>query len=86
MSESASMPSLNARTALGDVRGVARCGLVQFRGVPYALPPLGERRFRPPQPIGAWQGELDATAHGPIAPQGPSRLRVAVGDFRRPQS
>jgi para-nitrobenzyl esterase len=28
---------------------------------------------------------LDATAHGPIAPQGPSRLRVAVGDFNRPQ-
>ena len=81
-----SMPSLIARTALGDVRGVAHYGLVQFRGVPYAVPPLGERRFRPPEPAGAWQGELDATAHGPIAPQGPSRLRVAVGDFSRPQS
>ena len=81
-----SMPSLNARTALGDVHGVAHYGLVQFRGVPYAVPPVGERRFRPPQPIGAWQGELDATAHGPIEPQGPSRLRVAVGDFSRPQS
>jgi para-nitrobenzyl esterase len=86
MGKSASKPSLIARTALGDVRGVAHDGLVQFRGVPYAVPPLGKRRFRPPQPIGAWQGELDATAHGPIAPQGPSRLRVAVGDFSRPQS
>jgi len=86
MGRTTSRPSLTARTALGDVRGVAHDGLVQFRGVPYAVPPLAERRFRPPEPIGAWQGELDATIHGPIAPQGPSRLRVAVGDFSRPQS
>jgi carboxylesterase type B len=79
MGKTTSMPPLPARTALGDVRGVVHYGPAHFRGVPYAMPPLGEQRFRPPQPAGAWQGELDATAHGPIAPQGPSRLSVAVG-------
>jgi para-nitrobenzyl esterase len=35
--------------------------------------------------VQAWNGERDATRHGPIAPQHPSRLRVAMGDFSRPQ-
>jgi para-nitrobenzyl esterase len=78
--------SLTAETELGGLRGAPHNGVVQFRGVPYARPPLGELRFRPPVPQEPWPGRLDATAHGPIAPQGPSRLRVAVGDFARPQS
>lgn len=78
--------SLTAETELGCLHGVQHDGVVQFRGVPYARPPLGELRFRPPSPQEPWPGRLDATVHGPIAPQGPSRLRVAVGDFSRPQS
>ena len=79
------MTSLTAHTALGDLRGLAHQGMVRFRGVPYAMPPVGEHRFRPPRPVEPWRGTLDATAHGPIAPQRPSRLRAAVGDFSRPQ-
>ena len=78
--------SVTVATELGRLQGVAHCGVVQFRGVPYARPPLGGSRFRPPSPPAPWPGLLDARAHGPIAPQGPSRLRVAVGDFSRPQS
>lgn len=78
--------SLTAETALGGLHGAPHDGVVQFRGVPYARPPLGDLRFRPPEPPEPWAGRLDATVHGPIAPQGPSRLRVAVGDFARPQS
>jgi len=78
--------SLTADTELGRLQGVAHGGVVQFRGVPYARPPLGGLRFRPPCPHEPWPGRLDVRAHGPIAPQGPSRLRVAVGDFSRPQS
>ena len=78
--------SLTADTELGRLHGVAHDGVVQFRGVPYARPPLGALRFRPPCPPAPWAGRFDARAHGPIAPQGPSRLRVAVGDFTRPQS
>src|SRR6266516_512558 len=78
--------SLPADTEPGGLQGAPHHGVVQFRGVPYARPPLGDLRFRPPGRAEPWPGRLDATVHGPIAPQGPSRLRVAVGDFSRPQS
>lgn len=73
-----------ARTTLGGLRGVWRDGISAFRGVPYASPPIGERRFAVAQPAQPWTGLRDASHHGPIAPQVPSRLRVAMGDFERP--
>ncbi|USP80000.1 uncharacterized protein yc1106_07274 [Curvularia clavata] len=39
-----------------------------FRGIPYALPPTGERRFRPPEKVGRSQEIIDATKFGPRAP------------------
>ena len=36
----------------------------QFLGVPYAEPPIGERRFRPPQPLKLWKGRKTATRSG----------------------
>jgi para-nitrobenzyl esterase len=75
-----------ARTALGALCGLWNDGIAQFRGVPYALPPVGERRFAPAQPIQAWSGTRDATRHGPIAPQLPARLVAAMGNCIRPQN
>ncbi len=75
-----------ARTALGDLRGLWRNGVATFRGVPFAEAPLGQRRFAPAEPVRPWRGLRDATQHGAIAPQLPSRLSVAMGDFQRPQS
>jgi para-nitrobenzyl esterase len=74
-----------ARTALGDLRGVFTNGVATFRGVPFAAPPIGEHRFARAAPVAAWHGLRAATRHGPIAPQLPSRLRAAMGDFVRPQ-
>ena len=34
-----------ARTSLGDLRGASQDGIAAFRGVPFASPPVGERRF-----------------------------------------
>ena len=57
-----------------------------FRAVPYAAPPIGQLRFKPPQPAAAWTGVRDATTHGAIAPQPRSRLAAAMGDFERQQA
>lgn len=67
------------------MRGAGEDGVAVFRAVPYAAPPIGLLRFEPPAPAAAWTGERDATRHGPIAPQPPSRLRMAMGDFSHPQ-
>ncbi len=56
-------------TRRGRVRGLAEGGLAVFRGIPYARPPIGPRRFGPPGPPEAWTGTHDATRFGPSAPQ-----------------
>jgi para-nitrobenzyl esterase len=53
----------------GALRGTRTDGIDRYLGIPYAAPPFGERRFLPPQPPVAWQGERDATRFGPTAPQ-----------------
>ncbi|XP_071118789.1 neuroligin-4, X-linked-like [Haliotis cracherodii] len=40
-----------------------------YNGIPYALPPVGVKRFRPPSPAGAWSGVRDARSARPICPQ-----------------
>jgi para-nitrobenzyl esterase len=44
---------------------------VKFLGIPYAAPPTGDLRWRPPQPRTAWKGIRKATAYGPACPQQP---------------
>ena len=58
-----------ASTTLGRLRGVREGDVQVFRGVPYAAPPAGELRWRPPQPAQSWSGEREASVFGPIAPQ-----------------
>ena len=50
------------------MRGVRAGGVVAFLGIPYAAAPVGERRFRAPEPAPRWSGVRDAVAHGPTAP------------------
>jgi para-nitrobenzyl esterase len=56
----------------GAVRGVAVPGGYAFRGLPYAAPPTGELRWRPPQPPAAWNGVRDASAYAPSCLQKPN--------------
>lgn len=58
------------QTAYGDVKGITTGDVTIFKGIPYAAPPVGEFRWRPPQPVHPWQGERDATDFGPNAAQG----------------
>ena len=48
------------KTRSGEVRGTSSDGVHAFKGVPYAAPPFGNLRFRPPQPVEAWSGVRDA--------------------------
>jgi para-nitrobenzyl esterase len=56
-------------TRRGPVRGVAEGGLAVFRGLPFARPPVGPLRFRPPEPPEPWSGVRDAARFGPSASQ-----------------
>ncbi|MFJ8189579.1 carboxylesterase/lipase family protein [Streptomyces sp. NPDC096094] len=58
-------------TPHGAVRGRYEHGIAVFRGIPYAAPPFGPRRFRPPAPPEPWDGVRDAGSFGPTAPKPP---------------
>jgi para-nitrobenzyl esterase len=58
-----------AATANGEVRGLANGAGDEFLGIPYAAPPVGALRWRPPQPAASWPGVRDATQFAPHCPQ-----------------
>jgi len=65
-------PAVVATTA-GRLQGTwaERAGVAVFRGVPFAAPPVGERRWREPEPAEAWDGVRSAVAFGADCPQAP---------------
>jgi para-nitrobenzyl esterase len=68
VSVSSSAPDV--RTTSGTVRGTVDHGVPAYLGMPYAAPPFGERRMRPPVPAEPWAGVRDATSYGPTVPKG----------------
>ncbi|MEE4186509.1 MAG: carboxylesterase family protein [Gammaproteobacteria bacterium] len=55
--------------ASGDIVGSVEDGIARFLGLPYAAPPVGELRWRPPQPVQPWSAPRDATQYGHACPQ-----------------
>ncbi len=56
----------------GAIRGAVaarNAGIIAFRGIPYAAPPVGDLRWRPPAQVSGWQGVRDAAGSGPICIQ-----------------
>ncbi|MGD0081828.1 MAG: carboxylesterase family protein [Acidimicrobiales bacterium] len=72
------MPELLVETRYGRLRGTLEDGLAVFRGVPYAEAPVGDRRFRAPQPPEPWVTVRDATRFGPRSPQPPASVLESI--------
>ncbi|MEG3167599.1 carboxylesterase family protein [Sphingomonas sp. LB3N6] len=47
----------------GKLRGTESDGVIAFKGIPFAAPPVGPLRWRAPQPVAAWTGERDASRY-----------------------
>lgn len=61
--------TLRVRIDGGPVAGVESNGVRVFRSLPFAAPPVGARRWKPPAPVIPWTGTRDASADGPACPQ-----------------
>jgi len=61
----------------GEVRGTAANGVMAFKGIPFAQPPVGALRWRPPQPVAPWKGILKASQLQFDCPQPSSLLPSA---------
>ncbi len=75
----AAVASASVETRSGRIRGELRDGVVAFRGVPYAAPPVGPLRWRAPRRETPWAGERDATRPGPAAPQNAGFVAQLLG-------
>lgn len=58
-----------AETKYGKVEGLPAADprVTAFKGIPFAAPPVGENRWRPPQPLAPWEGVYKAYQFGPIS-------------------
>ncbi|HLH10521.1 MAG TPA: carboxylesterase family protein [Methylovirgula sp.] len=65
--EAASGPLV--QTQEGPVQGFLKNGVAEFLGIPYAAPPVGNLRWRPPEKHASWTKVLQATAYGPTCAQ-----------------
>ncbi len=56
-------------TRNGFLEGEYKEGLYSFKGIPYASPPLGDKRFSAPEPVESWGGVRSARHCGSVCPQ-----------------
>jgi para-nitrobenzyl esterase len=55
----------------GTLQGTTANDVISFKGIPFAAPPLGARRWKPPQPVTKWEGVRDAATYGADCMQEP---------------
>mgnify|MGYP000847065924 FL=1 len=60
-------------TKYGQVSGVMEEGVLNFKGIPYAAPPVGELRWKPPADPAPWEGVRVCDAYGPRAMHSPEK-------------
>ena len=67
-------PIVQGATRQGPVAGREVNGVRRWLGIPYAAPPVGELRWKAPQPVTAWPGRRDASRFGHVCPQRPNAI------------
>jgi para-nitrobenzyl esterase len=60
---------VNVQIDSGGLVGQANGAVEVFKGIPFAAPPVGPLRWKPPQPAPHWAGTRDASSYGPACPQ-----------------
>jgi para-nitrobenzyl esterase len=58
-----------ATVETGSLQGITEYNMNVFKNIPYAAPPVGDLRWRPPQPAATWSGTRDASQFGDSCPQ-----------------
>jgi para-nitrobenzyl esterase len=84
-------PTAELHIDSGVLRGLVggeKKDIYVYKGIPYAAPPVGERRWKPPQPVSGWQGVRDCFDYGAACPQKTSALLGMVPELaiRAPSS
>ena len=73
------MTTMTVRTKYGELLGKVQEGYAAVLGIPYAAPPVGELRFKPPQEPTSWDGVRDGTIFGPASLQPSTEYDPAHG-------
>jgi para-nitrobenzyl esterase len=58
-----------AKVTGGTVEGIVKDGIASFKGIPFAAPPVGDLRWRSPQPVKPWKGVRKADSYAPAPMQ-----------------
>ncbi len=66
---------LKARVTGGEVEGAAAGGIAEFKGIPFAAPPVGKLRWQKPQPVVPWSGTREAKGYAPGCVQDAAMLQ-----------
>ncbi|NPV48577.1 MAG: carboxylesterase family protein [Armatimonadetes bacterium] len=74
-------PPCTVTIATGPITGLTEGDVDVYRGIPYAAPPVGALRWRPPQSVAPWTTPRACTAFGPSCPQKEDKLLVTPGPF-----
>jgi para-nitrobenzyl esterase len=79
LSASAAQAADTAKVAQGALHGATAGTVTAFKAIPFAAPPVGELRWRPPAPAKAWTGVREATDYGPMCMQ----MRTVTPDVKQ---
>jgi len=71
--------TVTVETSTGRLAGARKGAVASFKGIPFARPPVGPLRWRPPEPAEPWAGVRAATAFAPTCPQAPTQLETLMG-------